>query len=116
MKDDRFFLLHIRDAIQNIRAYTASGREAFLGDKRTQDAVIRNLEIIGEATKRLSSAATNQRPEIPWKRVAGLRDVLIHNYFGVNLDAVWEVVNTRLTELAIAVQSLLAEDKPSNTE
>jgi uncharacterized protein with HEPN domain len=108
VKDDRFFLLHIRDAIENIRAYTASGRTAFFADKRTQDAVIRNLEIVGEATKRLSAGATSRRPEIPWKRIAGLRDVLIHNYFGVNLDAVWEVVDARLAELAEAVQALLA--------
>jgi uncharacterized protein with HEPN domain len=110
VKDDRFFLLHIRDAVDSIRAYTTSGRAAFFADKRTQDAVIRNLEIIGEATKRLTAATTSQRPEIPWKRVSGLRDVLIHNYFGVNLDAVWEVVESRLAELAQAVEALLSED------
>jgi hypothetical protein len=65
VKDDRFFLLHIRDAVESIRAYTASGRAAFFADKRTQDADIRNLEIIGEATKRLTAATTSQRTEIP---------------------------------------------------
>ena len=110
MKDDRFFLLHIRDAVESIPAYTASGRSAFFADKRTQDAVIRNLEIIGEATKRLTVATTSRRPEIPRKRVSGLRDVLIHNYFGVNLDAVWEVVESRLEELAQAVEALLREE------
>jgi len=107
VKDDRFYLLHIRDAIQNIVDYTAPGRDAFFADKKTQDAVIRNLEIIGEATKRLSPATAEQRPEIPWKQVAGLRDVLIHNYFGINLETVWVVVETRLSELAIAIESLI---------
>jgi uncharacterized protein with HEPN domain len=88
VKDDRFYLLHIRDAIQNIFEYTKSGRDGFIADKKTQDAVIRNLEIIGEATKRLTTSTTDTRPDIPWKQIAGLRDVLIHNYFGVNLENV----------------------------
>lgn len=70
--------------------------------------MIRNLEIIGEAVKHLSDATTDRRPEIPWKQIAGMRDVLIHHYFGVKLDAVWEVVEQHLGPLAEAIEYLLS--------
>ena len=66
MKDDRAYLLHVRDAIERIPSYTSEGRDAFMADTRTQDAVIRNIEIIGEAVKRLSGNSRSRRPDIPW--------------------------------------------------
>ena len=80
MKDDKVYLVHIADAIGQIVSYTAGGRDEFMTDRMIQDAVVRNLEVIGEATKNLSDKTKGQRPEIPWRRVAGLRDVLIHDY------------------------------------
>ncbi len=80
-----YFLLHIRDSIQHIIEYTAAGRESFWADRKTQDAVVRNLEIIGEATKRLSPLLKDAHPDIAWKPIAGMRDKLIHDYFGINL-------------------------------
>lgn len=88
MNDDRAYLLHIKDAIERIREYTAGGRPAFDSERMIRDAVIRNLEIIGEATKQLSEGARNRQPSVPWKNIAGMRDVLIHHYFGVDLEAV----------------------------
>lgn len=76
MKDDRIYLLHIRDAIQQILTYTSSGKDSFFADRKTQDAVIRNLEIIGEATKRLSASLKSANPDISWKPIAGMRDNL----------------------------------------
>ncbi len=73
-----------------------------------QDAVIRNFEVIGEATKNLSEAIRAQRPDIPWRRIAGLRDVLIHDYMGVDPAEVWRVVGSHLPELRDAVQQLLS--------
>ena len=73
MKDDRVYLGHIRDAIHDIERYTAGGRDTFMADRMQQDAVIRKLEIIGEAVKHLSEQTTSRRPEIPWKRIAGMR-------------------------------------------
>jgi uncharacterized protein with HEPN domain len=65
-----------------------------------QDAVIRNLEIIGEAVKNITPATREQYPDIPWKQIAGLRDILIHQYFGVDLDTIWLVVENRLPLLS----------------
>jgi uncharacterized protein with HEPN domain len=108
MKDDRAYLLHVRDAIERIRSYTSEGRDAFMADTRTQDAVIRNIEIIGEAVKRLSEDSRSRRPDIPWSQIAGMRDVLIHHYFGVKLETVWEVVDQNLSPLRMAVEDVLA--------
>lgn len=88
MKDDRMYLLHIRDALGNIREYTAPGREAFFNERKTQDAVIRNLEIIGEAVKHMSASLKATHNTIAWKQIAGMRDRLIHDYFGVDLNLV----------------------------
>ena len=109
MKDDRAYLLHVRDAIERIRSYTSEGRDAFMADTRTQDAVIRNIEIIGEAVKRLSEDSRSRRPDIPWSQIAGMRDVLIHHYFGVKLETVWEVVDQNLSPLRVAVEDVLAD-------
>ena len=86
MKDDRIYLLHVRDSIQHIVNYTTAGKENFFSDRKTQDAVVRNLEIIGEATKRVSITLKEAHPDIAWKPIAGMRDKLIHDYFGINLQ------------------------------
>ena len=100
MKDERVYLGHIRDAINDIKSYATVGQAAFLADRMRQDAVIRKLEIVGEAVKRISEATRARRPEIPWKQIAGMRDRLTHDYFGVDLGLVWRVVvtYTRLTQ------------------
>jgi len=114
MKDDRIYLLHIRDAIQHILEYTASGKESFFADRKTQDAVVRNLEIIGEATKRVSASIKEANPDVSWKPIAGMRDKLVHDYFGVNLQLVWDVVERDLPRLKVKISQLLsALDKPS---
>lgn len=109
MKDDRIYLLHIRDAIQLILEYTIAGEASFLADRKTQDAVVRNLEIIGEATKRLSASLKNAHSDVSWKPIAGMRDKLIHDYFGINLQLVWDVVERDLPVLRLKVSQLLGE-------
>jgi len=106
-KRDQLYLTHIRESIEKIESYTAEGREAFVSDSKTQDAVIRNFEIIGEATKRLSTDAKAQQPHIPWREVAGFRDILIHDYEGVDCLEVWNIVENHLPQLHQAVASLL---------
>ena len=112
MKDDRIYLLHIRDAIHHIIEYTAAGKEVFFADRKTQDAVVRNLEIIGEATKRVSSSLKDRHPDISWKPIAGMRDKLIHDYFGINLQLVWDVVERDLPALKTKVGRLIESLAP----
>jgi len=107
VKDDKVYLQHILDAILSIEEYTAGGREEFLQRKMVRDAVIRNLEVIGEAVKNLSEDVRANCPAVPWQKVAGLRDVLIHQYFGVNPELVWQITESRLPELKQRVTELL---------
>lgn len=111
MRDESVYLKHIRDAIGRIESYTAGGRKAFFQNTMMQDAVIRNLEVIGEAVKHLSLDFRRHHPEIPWRSITALRNVLIHEYFGVDLDIVWRVVIRRLPTLKRSVERLLATGK-----
>jgi uncharacterized protein with HEPN domain len=103
---DELYLLHILDAIARIERYVAVGHAEFMAATHWQDAVIRQLEIIGEAVKKLSPEATRRRPDIPWRRIAGMRDFLIHNYMAVDLEAVWQVTEDDLPKLRRAVEEL----------
>lgn len=112
MKDDRVYLLHTPDSIDRILDYTKAGPAAFLADTKTQDAVIRNLEVIGEAVKSISADLKSAYPDIPWQRIAGMRDRMIHEYFGVNLQIVWERVEKDVPDLKTNVQRILSSLKP----
>jgi len=107
VKNDRIYLQHILDSIKKIEHFVADGQDSFMQEAMIQDAVLRNFEVIGEATKRLSDATKSVRPEIPWRQIAGLRDVLIHDYMGVDLLEVWNVIVDRIPSLREAVESLL---------
>jgi len=106
VSSDRLRLLHIRDAIARIRGYITT-HDAFLGDVRTQDAVVRNLEVIGEAVKALSNRTRDSAPAVRWSSIAGMRDRLIHGYFSVDLDLVWDVLERDLGDLEQAVTVLI---------
>lgn len=114
MKDDRVYLLHILDAAARILEYTRDGRDFFLADPKTQDAVIRNIEIIGEATKNLSTDFKAAHGQVPWKQIAGMRDTLIHRYFGVKLELVWQVVANDLPTFKPQVEAILKSLPPSS--
>lgn len=111
MKDDRLYLIHILECISRIETYTTGGRAVFMDSPLVQDAVIRNFEVIGEAVKHLSEPVKTKRPDIPWRRISGLRDILIHQYMGVDPDAVWNVIDESLSALKQAVTDILAEIK-----
>ncbi|MBD2301492.1 DUF86 domain-containing protein [Nostoc sp. FACHB-87] len=107
MKGDRLYLSNIKECIERIELYTCSGKEVFLQTLIIQDAVIRNFEIIGEATKRLSPEIKAAYPDLPWQQIAGFRDVLIHDYLKVNLNRVWGVIEQNLPELKSTVEEIL---------
>lgn len=107
MRDERVYLLHALDAIDAILEYTADGHHAFLSDRKTQDAVIRNIEIIGQAVKGLSDRTRELEPDVPWRQIAGMRDKLIHEYFGVDLALVWDVVERELPALRPRLEELI---------
>jgi uncharacterized protein with HEPN domain len=107
VKDDRLYLEHIVEAIRRVREYTAAGEASFLSDPRTQDAVIRNLQILGEAAKRVSAETVAANPAVPWRSMTGLRDRVVHDYFGVSLSIVWDVVENHLPAVEREVRRLL---------
>jgi uncharacterized protein with HEPN domain len=106
-KDPRVYLAHILECIDRVEQYTHGGREAFFREALIQDAVIRNMEIIGEAAKRVDDDYRTANPQIPWRGMAALRDVLIHQYDGVDLDRVWAVVEGDLLPIKQAITAVL---------
>lgn len=107
MKDERLYLSNIKECIERIEEYTKGGKEEFMQNKMIQDAVIRNFEIIGEATKRLSPELRSQYSDVSWQQMAGLRDVLIHDYLKVNLNLVWQIIEQNLSNLKRQVTAIL---------
>ena len=104
-RKDSIYIKHILDAISRIGEYPQGIKyENFMNDHLIQDGVIRQLEIIGEASKRLSAEIKGKYLEIPWKDITGMRDKLIHDYFGVDLDAVWDTVEKDIPMLKIKLQ------------
>lgn len=104
---DRARLLHIRDAIENILNFTTGGREEFFADLKTQAAVMRYLEIIGEAARSVSDDMRSSHPEVPWRKIADLRNRLIHEYFNVDLELTWTIVESDLPELKRDIGAIL---------
>ena len=107
MKNDLLYLEHILESILRIEQYTVSGKDTFMNSQITQDAVIRNLEIIGEATKNVSRQYRQEHPQVPWKQMAAMRDVLIHDYMGGDLKIVWNVVNRELSQIKDTLKRIL---------
>jgi uncharacterized protein with HEPN domain len=108
VKDDRPYVADILQALDRVEEIGRRGRDAFLGDWLLQDAAIRNFEIAGEAVKRVSQALQAAHPEIPWVDLAGFRDVLIHQYFRVDLEIVWALIEKRVAVLRGDVARLFA--------
>ena len=107
MKDDRPYLDHILQAITKIKKYTKNLTQAeFESDEIIQDAVIRNIEIIGEATKKLSKEFRKIHSDVPWRAMSGMRDKLIHDYVGIDFDVVWETIKEDIPVLEDALRDL----------
>lgn len=109
MTRDRIYLQHILTALERVRVYTQDGYDAFRGNPMAQDAVIRNFEIIGEAAKRIGPETKGRVEDIPWRAISGFRNVLIHQYMGVDIDEVWNVVVQHTDPLDQRIRRLLSE-------
>ena len=110
MKDDRLYLIHILECIERIETYVAGGgKPAFMASTLTQDAVLRNLQTLAESTQRLSSALKEARTGVDWDGISGFRNVLVHDYLGLDVDAVWNIVEGDLPNLKRSIQTMMQE-------
>ena len=99
MKDDAIYLQHIQECIARIKEYTAQGHQAFLTSTLIQDGVIRNLQTLGQSVLKLSDALKASHPEVDWKSIVGFRNVLVHDYLGISVARVWEIVERDVPDL-----------------
>ena len=107
MRDDRAFLEDILDRIRLTNEFLQPGRDEFFRSRLIQEAVIRNLEIIGEASRGISDELRTQHPEVPWKQIAAFRNFVIHVYWGIKLDRIWEIIEKELPALEPQISSIL---------
>ena len=110
-KDPLVFIKHIRDSIDEIESFTENiSKEKFAKEKLIQNAVIRSIEVIGEAVKNLPIGFRKKYPNIPWIKIAGMRDKIIHHYFGIDLETIWKVVNENIPELKKEIKFILKKE------
>jgi uncharacterized protein with HEPN domain len=108
-RDYKIFLQDILEAIKKIEKYTGDmGFDDFVKQEIVVDAVVRNLEIIGEAAKNTPTSVRTKHKDIEWKKIAGLRDILIHEYFGVDLYILWDIVSRKMPDLKKKIASILS--------
>ncbi|MEQ1574731.1 MAG: DUF86 domain-containing protein [Vicinamibacterales bacterium] len=107
MKDDRVYLKHILRCVSRIEEYAVSGRDAFMASHLIQDGVIRNLQTLAESSQRLNEGLKASQPTVDWKGLAGFRNVLVHDYLGVDLELVYRAVERDVPKLKVACEALL---------
>jgi len=105
---DRAYLEHIQECIRRIEENTEGGRETFLSSHTLQDAVLRNLQTLSEATQRLSDTLKEAHPEIEWAQIAAFRNILVHDYLGVDIEQIWQLVRRDIPKLKAAVVAMLS--------
>ncbi len=112
MRDDRERILDMLEAIENIERHTGKGPKAFERDELIQTWVVHHLEIIGEAASRLGSGLRTAHPEVPWPEIIAMRNVIAHEYFGIDLDEIWQVVERDLPDLKQKLHGICEELSP----
>lgn len=109
MKDDAVYLRHITECIRRIEENVVTGREQFLASHTLQDAVLRNLQTLAESTQRVSAALKSRYPEVEWQRISAFRNVLVHNYLGIDLERIWEIAERDVPQLKRTIARILEE-------
>jgi uncharacterized protein with HEPN domain len=109
VKGDGLYIHHILDCICRIKRYCDGGAQAFFSSELIQDTVLRNLQILGESTQRIGARLKVQHTEVDWRSIAGFRNVLVHDYLGINLERVWEIVSVHLPILEPQIEAIRGE-------
>jgi uncharacterized protein with HEPN domain len=109
VKDDRLYVIHIGECLARIVQYVTGGRETFVHSTLIQDAVLRNLQTIGQSVSRLSETWREAHPEIDWRSIIGLRNVLVHDYLGINLERIWDIIERDVPALQRTAEVILRE-------
>lgn len=107
MKDDRLYLVHIKECIERIKRYTEDGRDVFFADTKTQDAVLRNLQILAESTQRLSDSLKERHPDVDWRGISAFRNVAVHGYLSIDVVQTWNIIEQDLPELEDRIGAIL---------
>ena len=117
MRSDRERLLDILEAIDRIEKYAVRGRAAFENDELVQNWIVRHMQILGEAIRHISEEIKNKNPDIPWSEITGMRNILVHGYFDVDLDILWNAVTGNIPLLKKKIRKILdkLEDKQTNS-
>ena len=109
-KDDKIFLEHVLESINKIeKTKNGLNKDKFENNSDVIDSTLRRLEVIGEAIKNISQELKNKYPEVEWKRIIGTRDILIHAYFSVDMEIIWDIVSNKLPELKRTINKILNE-------
>jgi len=112
-KDNLAFVKHIRDSIDKISLYTQNiSQDTFINNTMIQDAVLRQIEVIGEASRNISEDFMEKYQDVPWKRMIGMRNKVIHDYFGVNLSIVWSAVKNEIPPLKSFIDKIIVDETP----
>ena len=109
MKDDRLYLIHILECIERVERYTTDGGEAFIEDTKTQDAVMRNLQVLAESVQRLSDDLRQKYPATEWRNIAAFRNVAVHDYLGIDLKQIWDIVTADLPVLKRQLEMIIKD-------
>jgi uncharacterized protein with HEPN domain len=106
---DRAYLEHIKECVRRIEENTRDDRETFLASYTLQDAVLRNLQTLSEATQRLSITLKEAHPEIEWEQIGAFRNVLVHNYLGIDIEQIWQIVKRDIPSLKVVISAILID-------
>jgi uncharacterized protein with HEPN domain len=110
---DSLYLIHIRECLARVREYTFGGRDDFMKDTKTQDAVLRNLQIMGESTQRLSESLKAAHSQVKWRDLAAFRNILVHNYLGMDLAQIWQIITDDLPLFEQQIDAMIQSVNPT---